>query len=189
MAGCARPATCGLYFKERNTNMKKLEKALNKQLNRELTSEYLYLSMAAYLENIDLPGFANFMKVQVLEERAHAMKFFDYINSRGARVVLQQIEAPAVEFDSVLDVFAKAYDHERYVTQSINELMGLAVDERDFATQSFLNWFIDEQVEEEATFLALVNRLKLIDGKGPGLFMMDKELSTRQITQEVRALG
>lgn len=153
--------------------------AINKQINRELYSEYLYLSMAAYLENEGLAGFANFMRVQVQEERFHAMKMFDYILERGGKVVLEQIDQPQVDFESVLEIFTLSLGHEKFISKSINELMDVAIVENDHATRSFLNWFIDEQVEEEASMDNLVNQLKLIGGKGHGMLMMDRELKQR----------
>jgi len=158
---------------------KKLEKAINEQINKELYSEYLYLSMAAYLESIGLSGMARFFKVQVQEERFHAMKFFDYLNERGGRVVLSKIEQPQVDFNSAVEIFELSYKHEQFVTKSINDLMDLAISENDHATRSFLNWYVDEQVEEEDSMDTIVNQLKLIDGKGHGLLMLDKELGQR----------
>ena len=157
----------------------KMADAINKQINRELYSEYLYLSMAAYLENEGLSGFANFMRVQVQEERFHAMKMFDYVLERGGKIVLEQIDQPKVEFESVLEIFELALGHEKFISKSINELMDVAIAENDHASKSFLNWFIDEQVEEEASMDNLVNQLKLIGGQGHGLLMMDRELGQR----------
>ncbi len=160
----------------------KMQKAINEQINKEFYSEYLYLSMAAYLEDQGLSGMANFMKVQAEEERFHAMKFFDYVNERGGRVFLKQIDQPEEEFDSVLAVFENSLEHEQFVTKSINELMDIAIEINDHATRSFLNWYVDEQVEEEDTFCNIVYQLKLIDGKGNGLLMMDKEMAGRTFT-------
>lgn len=161
---------------------KKLQNVINEQINKEFYSEYLYLSMAAYLEDKGLSGLANFMIVQAEEERFHAMKFFDYVNERGGRVILEEIKKPKIEFNSALDVFQKSLDHEEFVTKSINELMDVAIEENDHAAKSFLNWYVDEQVEEEDTFGDLVNRLTLIGGEGNGLINLDKELSTRTFT-------
>lgn len=161
---------------------KKMQKAINEQINKEFYSEYLYLSMAAYLEDQGLSGMANFMKVQAEEERFHAMKFFDYVNERGGRVFLKKIDQPEEEFDSVLAVFEDSLEHEKFVTKSINELMDIAIEINDHATRSFLNWYVDEQVEEEDTFSNIVNQLKLIGGKGNGLLMMDKEMAGRTFT-------
>lgn len=164
---------------------KKLEDQINYQINRELYSEYLYLSMAAYLENKGLPGMANFMIVQGQEERFHAMKFYKYLNERGGKVVLDAIEQPPVDWRSTLEVFEESLEHEGLVTSLINKLMDLAIEVNDHATRSFLNWYVDEQVEEEASFQALIDQLKLIDGKGNGLLMLDKELATRTFTPPV----
>jgi len=161
---------------------KKLQNAINKQINKELYSEYLYLSMAAYLESIGLEGFANFFKVQVQEERFHAMKFFDYVNERGGRVMLETIDRPQIEFKSPVEIFEIAYKHEQYVTKLINELMEVAIKENDHAARSFLNWYIDEQVEEEASMDKVLNQLKMIGGKGQGMLMLDKELAARTFT-------
>ncbi len=163
---------------------KKLEKAINEQINKELYSEYLYMAMAAYLDANDLDGFANFFKVQGDEERFHAMKFYNYLNERGGRVILKQIDKPAHEFDSAVDIFEKAYKHEQYVTKLINELMDLAIEENDHASKSLLDWFVDEQVEEEASMEQIVNKLKMIGGKGNGMLMLDKELGARTFTPE-----
>lgn len=160
----------------------KLQDAINEQINRELYSGYLYLSMAAYFDSMNLPGFANFMRVQEEEERFHAMKFYDFLNERGGRVVLKKIAQPEVDFDSPVEVFELSLKHEQFVTKSINELMDLAIAENDHATKSFLNWYVDEQVEEEDTMDGIVNKLKLIGGKGHGMLIMDKELGARTFT-------
>ncbi len=165
---------------------KKLEDAINYQINKELFSEYYYLSMAAYLSSIGLSGFENFFLVQVQEERFHAMKMYNFLNERGGRVILSQIDTPKTEFESALEVFQLAYEHEQFVTKLINDLMDVAISENDHAAKSFLNWFVDEQVEEEASMEAIVNKLKLIGGKGNGLLMLDKELSTRTFTPPVK---
>ncbi|MCD4650910.1 MAG: ferritin [Candidatus Cloacimonetes bacterium] len=160
----------------------KLQDAINEQINKELYSEYLYLSMAAYCDSMNLPGFANFFKVQAEEEHFHAMKFYDFLNSRGGRVIIKQIDQPEVDFESVTDVFEVAYKHELFVTSLINKLMDLAIAENDHPTKSLLNWYIDEQVEEEATFDNLVHKIKLIGGTGHGMLMFDKELAARTFT-------
>ncbi len=158
----------------------KMEKALNKQINAELYSAYLYLSMSSYFESIDLEGCANWMKAQTQEEMIHAMKIYDYVIERGGRVILDKIDAPKAEWDSALAVFEHAYEHEQLVTGLINDLMNLAIEERDHATQIFLQWFVSEQVEEEASASAVVQKLKLA-GDGGGLFMVDRELGQRQL--------
>ncbi|MEA2104148.1 MAG: ferritin [Candidatus Cloacimonadota bacterium] len=161
---------------------KKLEEAINEQINKELYSEYLYLAMAAHFDSVDLPGFANFFKIQVQEERFHAMKFYDFLNERGGKVVLKKIDKPQTEFESPLDIFKISYKHEQYVSDLINKLMDLAIAENDHAVRSFLNWYVDEQVEEEASMSKVVNQLKWINGQGNGLLMLDKELATRVFT-------
>ncbi|MCK5313291.1 MAG: ferritin [Desulfobacteraceae bacterium] len=160
----------------------KLQTAINTQINKELFSEYYYLSMASYFSSVGLDGFENFFLTQVQEERFHAMKMYRFLNERGGRVILSQIDTPKTEFTSPLEVFQLAYEHEQYVTKLINELMDIAISENDHAAKSFLNWFVDEQVEEEASMESIVNKLKLIDGQGNGLLMLNKELSTRTFT-------
>lgn len=163
---------------------KKLQAAFNQQINKELYSEYLYLSMAAWFEAENLPGFAHFFKVQVQEERFHAMKMFDFINERGGKVVLKAIADPQVEFKSAEEIFKLSYQHEQFISKSINELMDDAIAEKDHAAKSFLNWFVDEQVEEEATMDGILAKIKMSGGKGHGMLMIDKELSARTFTPE-----
>lgn len=160
----------------------KLQNAINEQINKELFSEYYYLSMASYLNSIGLDGFENFFIVQAQEEHFHAMKLYHFLNERGGRVILKQIDAPRTEFASALEVFELALEHEQFVSGLINRLMDVAIAENDHAARSFLNWFVDEQVEEEAGMDALVNKLRLINGEGQGLLMMDKELAARTFT-------
>ena len=160
----------------------KLQEAINYQINRELYSEYYYLSMASYFNSIGLNGFENFFLVQVEEERFHAMKMYNFLNERGARVFLQAIEAPKTEFKSPLEVFELAYEHEKLVSKLINELMDLAIKENDHAAKNHLDWFVEEQVEEEASMDSIVNKLKLINGEGHGLLMLDAELAQRTFT-------
>jgi ferritin len=161
---------------------KKLEKQINYQINRELYSEYLYLAMSAYLEDKGLPGMAHFMRTQAEEEHFHAMKFFDYLNERGSRVVLDAIEQPPVSWDSPQAVFEESLKHEQLVTDLINKLMDTAIEANDHATKSFLNWYVDEQVEEEVSFRGILDKLELTGGKGHGMLMLDKEMGTRTFT-------
>lgn len=156
-----------------------MQAAINDQINAELYSSYLYLSMAGYYQNINLPGFANWMRVQAQEELVHAMMFYTFLNERGGAVRLQPIAGPPTTWDTPSEPFAQAYAHETMVTARINNLVNLAIDERDHATNTFLDWFINEQVEEEANADAIVKQLKLIGGAGNGLFMIDRELATR----------
>ncbi|MDA3812868.1 MAG: ferritin [Candidatus Cloacimonetes bacterium] len=164
---------------------KKIENAVNVQINKELFSEYLYLSMATYFAAEGLSGFENFFIVQAQEERFHVMKFYNFVNERGGRVLLKKLEDPKTDFVSVEEIFELALGHEIFISKSIYELMDLAIEEKDHATKSFLNWFVDEQVEEEASMEAILDKLKLIGGKGHGLLMMDNELGVRTFTPPV----
>ncbi|GAB4574285.1 MAG: ferritin [Anaerolineae bacterium] len=157
----------------------KMEKALNDQVNAELYSSYIYLAMAAYLEDQNLPGMAQWMRLQSDEEMLHARKFYDYIIERRGRVKLAAIPEPPVAWDSPLAAFENAFEHECYISGRINDLVTLAVEERDHATNSFLQWFVDEQVEEEASVDAVVQDLKRVEGVPAGLFMLDRELGQR----------
>ncbi len=158
----------------------KIQDAVNAQIKRELESAYIYLSMAAYFDSINLPGFAHWMKMQFQEEQAHALKFYDYIYDRGGRVALQAIDQPPVEFQSPLDAFEKTLAHEQKVTGHINDLYALAIEEKDFASQVILQWFVEEQVEEEKTAGDIVDMLKRIGDNDQALIMLDRELGQRQ---------
>lgn len=158
---------------------KKMEKALNEQLNAELFSSYLYLSMAAYFEGRNLDGFGSWMKVQAQEELAHGMKFYEFINSRGGKVTLDAIEAPQTKWDSPLDAFVAAEKHEQHISKLINDLVNQAVKESDNASHQFLMWFVAEQVEEEESVGRIVEHMKMITDSPSGLFMMDRELGSR----------
>lgn len=158
---------------------KTMQDALNTQLNKELYSEYLYLSMQAWCLDNDLEGFSNWFDVQQKEEHVHALKFYNFINDRGGRILLKPIDGPQTEFKSPEDLLRLGLDHEQFVTKSINDLMDLAVKESDHAVQSFLQWFVNEQVEEEANFGKVLNKIKLSGGVGAGLFMIDQELAKR----------
>jgi ferritin len=157
----------------------KLEEALNKQLNAEMYSSYLYLSMAAYFHSADMEGFAHWMSMQSQEEMAHAMKFFQFINDRDGQVVLDQLDAPPSKWKSALDVFEITYKHECDVTESINQLADLADDVNDRAVKVFLQWFVSEQVEEEAAVKSIIQKLKMVGDSGSGLYMLDKDLAAR----------
>ena len=158
----------------------RMQKGLNAQMIAELYSSYLYLSMNAYFKSVNLDGFANWMYAQAQEELMHAMKFYEFINQRGGRVILAAIEAPPTEWSSPIAVFEDTLKHEQKVTGLINDLVEVALDERDHATQIFLQWFVTEQVEEEDNVGNVLEQLKLLgDAKG-GLFMMDRELGKRQ---------
>lgn len=158
---------------------KAIEDAINEQIKSEFASAYVYLSMAAYCESANLPGFAHWMQMQSREETAHAMKMFDYLNDRGGRVILQALEQPPTEFKSPLDMMEQALNHEKSVSGMINQLYALAVKENDYATQGHLQWFVMEQVEEEKTAGVVVERLKLVGNHVPGLLMLDRELGAR----------
>jgi ferritin len=157
----------------------KIQEALNKQIVAELYSSYLYLSMEAYFHSINLPGFANWMRVQTQEENAHGLMIFDYVAERGGKIKLGPIEQPPTEWDSPRAVFEAVYKHEQKVTGLINDLVDLAIEEKDHATNNFLQWFVKEQVEEEANADALLQKLKRIGDDGRGLLMLDQELAQR----------
>lgn len=158
----------------------KMVKAINKQINAELYSSYLYLAMAAHFTANNWLGFAHWMKIQSKEEYGHAMKFYEYLCERSGVPVLSSIEAPPKEWKSPLDVFEKTYAHEIKVTTMINEILKAAREEDDTATESMLKWFIDEQVEEEAGAGLILEKLKLIKDSANGLFMLDHELGERK---------
>lgn len=162
-------------------------KALNNQINAEIHSAYLYLSMSAWFEAKGLGGFANWMKVQYQEELTHAMKFFDYVHERSGRVILQPIAGVQTEFESIIDAYEKTLEHEQKVTALINNLVDVAMAANDHATQSFLQWFVNEQVEEEKNVNQILDDLRLINGQGNGLFMMNRELASRVFTDETKA--
>lgn len=157
----------------------KLQDAFNRQINAELFSSYLYLSAAAYFEAEDLKGMAHWMRIQSGEETGHATRIFDFINDRSGRVTLTQIDAPKAEWKSPLEVFEEAYKHEQKITGLVNDLMNLAAMEKDGASHDFLEWFVREQVEEEAAAQLIVAQLKLVGGNGVGLYMIDQELGKR----------
>lgn len=159
---------------------KKMQDAINEQINKELYSAYLYLSMGAWAEAQNLPGFAHWMRVQFKEETAHAQKFFDYVVDRGGRVTLKAIDAPEAEFKSPLAMFEKVLAHEQLVTGLIHNLYALAVKESDYPSQVLLQWYINEQVEEEKHATYIVGTLKAIGEKGQALVMMDRELAKRE---------
>ena len=158
---------------------KKIEEALNAQINAELWSAYLYLSMAAYAHANGNPGMGNWFEVQFQEEQDHAKIMFNYIIQRGGRVELKPIDAVPTTWESPLAVFEATLAHEQKVTSLINNLFALTTSENDYATQSMLKWFIDEQVEEEENAQNIIDNLKMIQGNGYGLYMLDKELSAR----------
>lgn len=161
---------------------KKIQEALNDQFNWELYSAYLYLSMAAYFESVNLAGFANWMQIQVQEETMHAMKFYNFINERGGRVILKQVEAPPSEWASASAAFEDTLKHEQMVSGRINDLVFLARDERDNASEIFLQWFVTEQVEEEKSADDVLGKLKLIKDSPQALYLLDQEMGQRVFT-------
>ena len=161
---------------------KKMVKALNEQINKEIYSAYLYMSMSSYSDTLGLKGFANWFMVQYQEEMEHAMRFYNYIQEQGEHVKLLAIDQPQTKFASPLAMFEKTLEHEKYVTKRINALMDQAIKENDHATQIRLQWFVTEQVEEEASASDIIAKLNLVGKDSRGLLMMDKELAARTFT-------
>jgi ferritin len=156
-----------------------MQKAINEQINKEFFSSYLYLSMAAYFEDKNLPGFAKWMKVQAGEEQEHGLKFFEHLVDRGAKVLLAPISGPQTDWQTSLEVFKQVQEHEAFITTSINALYELALKEKDYPAQVLLQWYINEQVEEEKNAADVVQKLELIDAKGTAVLMLDHELGHR----------
>jgi len=156
--------------------------ALNEQINKEIYSAYLYLSMSAHSTFVGLKGFANWFMVQYQEEMLHTMKIYDYINDQGGKVTLKDVAQPPTEFGSPLEMFEKTLEHEKFVTKRINNLFNLAIEEKDHASNIFLQWFVTEQIEEEANDNEIISKLKLVGKDGNGLFMIDRELAARVFT-------
>lgn len=163
----------------------KIEAAINGQINAEIYSSYLYMSMATWFDAQQLPGMSHWMRVQAQEEWTHAIKFYNHVNGRGGRVTLSAIDGPPTQWDSPLAVFQAVAEHEAKVTGLINALMDLALELRDHATSSFLQWFIDEQVEEESSAADAVGKMKLAQGNPSALLMLDKDMATRVFTPPV----
>ena len=168
---------------------KKIEEAINKQINVEIYSSYLYYSMAAYFESLSLKGCSHWMNVQALEELTHTHKFVTFVGDRGGRVLMQPVDGPNTDWESPLAVFEDAYNHEVEVTGHINNLMDLALEERDHATVIFLQWFVTEQVEEEASTDEVVQKFKLMDKTEGGLFLLDQELAKRSFVLPQNLVG
>lgn len=158
---------------------KKMEKAFNEQINAELYSSYLYLSMQAYFAEHNLNGFANWMSIQVKEENAHAMMMYNFVLERGGKIELQAIAKPQPNWKGAIDIYAATLKHEQHVTSLIHNLVDLAIKEKDHASANFLQWFIKEQVEEEASASDILEQLKIVEGKGHGLLLLDREMKTR----------
>ena len=163
----------------------KLEEAFNDQINKELYSEYLYLAMKVYFQEQNLQGFVNWFDVQVQEEHAHAMGMFNYLNERGGKIDLRAIEKPVVEGNSPLEIFEHVLRHEEFVTSRINHLMDVAEEVKDRAAMHLLDWYIKEQVEEEANVSGVLATLKLIGDDKHALLMLDKDLATRTFVAPV----
>lgn len=161
---------------------KKLQTELNNQINNELFAEYEYLSMAAYFHSINLDGVANYFHVQAQEEHFHAMKIFHFVLDKGGKVALKPIAQPDVDFASPVKVFEMALDHEKKVTKTINKLMDEAIKENDHAVNSFLKWYVDEQVEEEASAGKALSKMQMVKGQGEGLLFLDREFAQRSFT-------
>lgn len=159
----------------------RIEKELNKQLNKEFFSAYLYMSMAAYFQSVDLLGFSNWMNIQAKEELFHAEKIYNFIHERSGKVVLEQIDKPQTEWASPLAAFEDSLKHELFITDSINELVNTALEEKDHATNIFMQWFVTEQIEEESNATEIIRKLRLMKDAPGGMFMLDKELATRTL--------
>lgn len=166
---------------------KKVEQTINEQINAELWSAYLYLSMSSHLASEGLNGFANWMRVQWQEETSHAMKFFDYLIERGGKPELKPIKEVPTKWNGPLNVFEEVLKHEQHITGLINNLVDIAIEEKDHATRNMLQWFVDEQVEEEANAQEIIDTLRLIKGEGNGLFMIDRELKQRIFVDSTKA--
>ena len=156
-----------------------IQDALNDQIQAEFFSSYLYLSMSAWCESHNFDGFAHWMRMQAQEELIHAMKIYDYVNMTGGRVILQATPQPGTDWPNAASAFKAALAHEQHMTENINRVVGLCIKESDYATHAMLQWFITEQVEEEATVEGIVSKLELMGGEGQGLFMLDRELGVR----------
>ena len=161
---------------------KEMETALNEQINAEFFSSYLYLAMESYFQSVSLTGFASWMRSQAQEELYHGMKFYDYVNERGGKVMLEGIARPDNQWNSPLEAFEQVLSHEQKVTGLINDLVDVAHDAKDHATNIFLLWFVTEQVEEEASVGEVVDKLRLIGKDTSGLFLLDAELAKRVFT-------
>ena len=162
----------------------KMEKALNDQIKEELYSMYIYMGMAAYLEAEGYRGMARWMLAQSQEEYEHAMRMYAYINDRGGRVRFLAIDEPKNDYSSVVEVFEDAYEHEKYITGKINELMDLAHELKDYATIDFLQWYVDEQVEEEVNTSEIARMVKMASGSPNAMFMLDRELGSQRTPYE-----
>ncbi|OPL07511.1 MAG: ferritin [delta proteobacterium ML8_F1] len=163
----------------------KMQDAINAQINEELFSSYLYLSMSAFFEDMSLTGFANWMRIQAQEEQFHAMKFFDYLNERGGKVELLAIEKPENQWKDIVTVFEQTQKHEEHITAKINELVKIASDENDYASSNFLQWYVNEQVEEEATASEILEQIRFLGENKHGILMLDREFKGRSFQAPV----
>lgn len=161
--------------------------AINDQIQAEYESAYIYLAMSAYMESLNLSGFANWLRIQWQEETLHAMKLYDFLLRRGGRVELRSIPAPPSDYGSPMDLFQKVLEHEQYITQRIHRLYSLAVQEKDYALQTLLHWYIDEQVEEEDNASQIIEKLKMLGNSGPNLYLLDSELKQRKLETQANA--
>ncbi len=166
---------------------KKMVEALNEQINKELYSGYLYAAMSSFASSRGMSGVANWFNIQAQEEVSHAQKFYAYVNSQGGRVVFKAIDEPPQEYSSVAALFEKTLEHEKFVTSLINDLVSLSKEEKDYATEVMLQWFITEQIEEEENASEILNKLKMVGEDGNGVFMLDKELGQRVFTPPANA--
>ena len=157
-----------------------IQDAINEQIQAEFQSAYIYLAMSAKFEVMSLKGFAHWLREQWREETTHAMKFYDFLLQRDGTIDLKELEKPTIEFSTPLEAFEQVLDHEKYITSRINDLYALATQKRDYPLQNLLQWFIDEQVEEEDSARSIIDSLKLIGGTGPNLFLLDRELGSRE---------
>ncbi len=163
---------------------KKVQQAFNSQLNEELYSSYLYLSMAAHFEAKNLKGFAHWFRIQSQEEYGHALKFFNFILQKGGKVSLTQIATPKTEWNSIAEVFNDTLKHEQKISDLINKLVEVSMEEKDYAAHTFLQWFVTEQVEEEANVEEIIQKIEMIGDNKSGLFLLDNELGSRSVTSE-----
>ncbi|MFO8028899.1 MAG: ferritin [Cyclonatronaceae bacterium] len=164
----------------------KMEENLNKQINAEMYSAYLYLAMSSYFEERNLPGFANWMYIQAQEEMTHAMKIYRYINDRGGKITLYSIDGPPDNWENAIQVAEEVFAHEQKVTEMIHNLVNIAKEEKDHSTDNMLQWFVSEQVEEEKNADELLQQLNIVNGEGQGLLMLDRELGQRQFVDETQ---
>ncbi|MFG1690634.1 ferritin [Gemmatimonadota bacterium] len=162
----------------------KVQDALNTQINAELHSAYIYLSMSAHFEEQSLSGMAQWMRLQAQEEMEHAMRLYDFVHTRGGRVILEAVEGPPTEWGTPVSIFEAALAHEKKITGMIHDLYALATEEKDYPTQSMLQWFVDEQVEEEDNVGTVVDQLKMVSDDLPSLLLMDRELGARKPEEE-----